>query len=316
MKDATSDSHPLLELMEKHGGITREDGGRTVVREAKTGQNGTVTWVGEAGAVSLADQKVIDASEQDWSYLLGSVSFTMAEQLKNSGGADTKFIDIVAAKFEVLEDTTTNKLHEGLLSNGTANGGLQIKGLAAAVSTTPTSGTYASINRATSGAEWFRNQKFDTASDWADGAVDVSNVKRFLDKGINATTHTAKSMSQIALVGPTHFEALTGALQAIQTISNTTGVGRGGYQSLEYRGIPMVFGGGINYSGFSALTATRTYLLCVKPGGFNLIYHKKAEYEMLEKIQSSDQAAISRLMFTMCACTLGALAKFNWVGFD
>jgi len=316
LKDAASDAHPLMDAMKKTGGIRRIDGGRTVVEEAKSGQNSTVSWVGEAGAVSLADQRVLDAAEFNWYFQLGAVSFTLAERYKNSGGSDTKYIDLIAGKFEVLEDSMMNQFHAAMLSSGTGNGGLQMAGLAALVSTTPTTGTVGGIARSSSDAAWFRNQKFDTSGDWSDGAVDAGNVKRFYDKGINATTRNSKSQVTMGLLGQTHFEFLTQAIQAIQVIQNENEVGHAGFQKLVYRGIPMYFGAGINYSGASTLTATRSYLLCTKPGGVNLVFHKDAEFDMLEEIQSSDQAALSRLMFTMSTMTIGGLAKFNWVGFD
>jgi hypothetical protein len=316
LKDAVRDNHPLYEAMDKHNGIRRIDGGRTIVEEAKSGQNSTVNWVGEAGAVSLLDSKVLDAAEYDWRYQLGAVSWSLAERYKNSGGSDTKLIDVIAGKFEVLEDSMMNEFHAGMLSNGTGSGGLQLVGLASLVSTTPTTGTVGTIDRSSANAVWFRNQKFDTSSDWADGAVDSSNVKRFLDKGINATTRGSKSQVQLGFLGQTHFEALTGAIQAIQVINDQTGTGAAGFDKLIYRGIPMYFGAGVNYSGESAMTATRTYLLNVKPGGVNLTFHEKAEFDMLEPVNSADQAAISRLMFTMAAMSVGGLAKLCWVGFD
>lgn len=316
LKNATLDSQPVLAAMKEVGGIRRIDGGRTVVEEAKSGQNSSVAWVGEAGSVSLADSKVLDAAEFNWSYQLGSVVWTLAERLKNSGSSDTKIIDVVAGKFDVLEDTMKNYFHEGVLSNGTGTGGLQLGGLAALVSTTPTTGTVGGIDRSNANAAWFRNQKFDTANDWSDGAVDASNVKRFLDKGLNATAKNSKLNATVGILGQTHFEALTQATQAIQVISNENSTGKVGFDKLVYRGVPMYFGGGINYSGASALTATRSYLLNLKPGGVNLVFHEKAEFEMLEPVDSNDQAAISRLMFTMAAMTIGGLAKTCWVGFD
>lgn len=314
LKDAVRDAHPIMEALEAHRGIRRIDGGRTVVEEAKTAGNGTVLWVGEAGNVLLNDTKVLDAAEYPWYFQLGAVSFTLAERYKNSGSS--QYIDVIAGKFEVLEDTMLNQFHEGLLSNGTGSGGLQLAGLAALVSTTPTTGTVGGINRALSDAVWFRNQAFNTASSWSDGAVDAGNVKRFFDKGINATTRNSKSQVSLGILGQTHFEYLTQAIQAIQVIQNESGTAKAGFQKLEYRGIPMYFGAGINYSGLTAMTATRSYLLCTKPGGINLVFHKKAEFDMLDEVDSQDQAAVSRLMFNMATMTIGGLAKFNWVGFD
>lgn len=316
LKDAVRDNHPFLALMDERKGIRREDGGRTVVEESKTGQNSTVDWVGESGAVSIADVKVLDAHEFDWKYQLGAVTWSLAERYKNSGGSDTKFIDVVGGKFEVLEDSMMNEFHDGCLSNGTGSGGLQLNGLASLVSTTPTTGTVGGIDRSNANAAWSRNQKFDTSADWTDGTVDAGNAKRFLDKGINATTRGGRSMIDAFLAGQTHFEYITQAIQAIQVIQNENDIGKAGFQKLMYRGIPIYLGGGVNFSGASAVTATRTYGLCVKPGGVNLVYHSKAEFDMLDPVNSNDQAAISRLMFTMAAMTIGGLAKFNWVGFD
>lgn len=316
LKDAVRDAHPLYEAIDKEGGIRRIDGGRTIVEEAKSGQNSTVNWVGEAGSVSIADQKVLDAAEYDWRYQLGAVSWTLAERYKNSGGSDTKFIDVVAGKFEVLEDSMMNEFHEGMLSSGTGSGGLQLVGVAALVSTTPTTGTVGTIDRSATAAAWFRNQKFDTANDWSDGAVDSGNVKRFFDKGINSTMKNSKVQVSCGFLGQTHFEYLTQATQAIQVIQNESGTAKVGFDKIFYRGVPMYFGAGVNYSGATAMTATRSYLFNTKPGGVNLVFHDKAEFDMLEPVNSTDQAAISRLMFTMAAMTIGGLAKLNWVGFD
>lgn len=316
LKDAVRDSLPVYQVMDENGGIRSVDGGRTIVEEAKSGQNNTISWVGESGAVPVTDQRVLDAAEYDWKYLLGAVTFSLAERYKNSGGSDTKFIDLVGGKFEVLEDSMMNIFHAGMLSNGTGTGGLQLMGLAGLVPTNPLTGTVGTIDRSSANAAWFRSQKFDTAADWADGAVSSGNVKRFFDKGINATSKNSKVQVQVGLIGQTHFEYLTSAIQAIQIINDNTGTGKAGFDKLVYRGVPMYLSGGINYSGQSAQTATRSYLLNLKPGGVNVVFHEKAKFDMLEEIQSNDQAAVTRLMFTMAAMIIGGLAKTCWVGFD
>lgn len=316
LKDAVRDNHPLYDMMEQKGGIRREDGGRTIVEEAKTAQNSTVGWVGETGSVAITDPKVLDASEHDWVYLLGSVSWSLAERYKNSGASDTKLIDVIAGKFEVLEDTMMNKFHGGMLSDGTGSGGLELTGLAALCSTTPTTGTVGTIDRSDANAAWYRNQAFDTGADWSDGSVDAGNVKRFLDKGLNATTRNSKSQVQCGFLGETHWEFLTQALQAHQQITNVNSTGKVGFDRMVYRGVPMYFGNGVTYSSETTATANRTYLLNVKRGGVNLVFHEKAEFDMLEPVNSQDQAAISRLMFTMAAMTIGGCAKLSWVGFD
>lgn len=313
-KDACRDNLPVTKHMEEAGGIRRVSGGRTVVEEALSDQNDTVNWVGPAGQSSLADNNILDAAEFNWFYMLGSVVFTLSEQYMNEG--PEQYIPLISSKFKVLESTQMNKFHEGVLSAGTGVGGLQMAGLASHVSTTPTTGTVGGINRASADAVWFRNLKFDTAGDWSDGAVDAGNVTRFLDKGLDATTINAMPQVQLGLLGQTHWEALCSSTRAIQQIVSDKDTARVGHNKIFYRGIPMYLSGGINYSGFTTQTVTRTYLLNVEEGGFNIVFHKKAEFDMLEPVNSSDQAAVSRLMFTMATCTIGAFAKRNWVGFD
>lgn len=313
-KDAVRDNHPVQKMLESVGGVIRVKGGRTYVDESLSGQNSTVSYVGEVGQVPLSNQKVVDAPEASWTYLLGSITLSKAEELMNR--AQGRYIDIYAAKQEALEGSMMNIHHAGLLSSGTGTSGLQLDGLAAALSTTPTTGTYNTIDRSSSNAAWFRNQKFDTANDWSLGAVDAGNAKKFFDKLINLTIKDGKSHIDGFLAGQTHFEALSDAYGGMQVIQNTSDTGRGGFQKLVHRGIEVFYGGGVNYSGQSALTATRTYGICAKKGGFNLVFMDGAEFDMMPKVDSADQAVFSRLMMTMACTTVGAFAKLNIVGFD
>lgn len=312
-KDAATDNLPVTREMEKAGGINRVSGGRTIVCPALSDQNDTVNWVGANGVAPMTDQNVVDGSEFSWFYMLGSVVFPLSEQYQNSG--PEQYIPVIASKFKVLEITQRNKFHEGVLSSGTGVGGLQMAGLASHVSTTPTTGTVGTIDRSSSDAAWFRNQKFDTSSDWADGSVDSGNVLRFLDYGLDATTIDGSPQVQLGLLGDTHWKALAAATRSFTHIMSNSDSAKIGHNKIWYRGVPMYLSGGLNYSGFTTQTATRTYLLNVEEGGFNLTFHNKAEFDMLEPVNSNDQAAVSRLMFTMVTCTIGAYAKRCWVGF-
>lgn len=316
LKDAVRDNNAIYAAMEKHGGIRRIDGGRTIVEEAKSGPNTSVAWVGESGSVSLADVKVLDAAEYGWKYQLGSVVWTLAERYKNSGGSDTKIIDLIAGKFEVLEDSMMNEFHEGMVSNGTGSSGLQLGGLALLVQTTPTSGTVGGIDRSSANAVWFRNQYYTSSTAVGVTAATASNILRFYDYGIDLTIRGNKVSQQLILAGSTHFALANQALQSRQSIVNVSGEGKGGFDSLLYRGIPIYLSAGINFSGNTVQTATYSYGLCVKPGGVNLVFHEKAEFDMLEPVNSADQAAISRLMFTMAAMTAGGLIRFSFLGID
>jgi len=248
--------------------------------------------------------------------MLASVVYTLAEQYQNSGGSDTKYIDLVAGKFEVAEDSMMNVFHSGMLSNGTGTGGLQLQGLAALVATNPATGTVGGIDRSNANATWFRNTYATSTTAVSANPVTAALVLQFLDYFIDATIQGGKVSQQIGLLGSTHWRLANQAIQSRQVIQNVNTEGKAGFDTIRYRGIPLYLSGGINYSGEAAQTATYTYLLDVKRGGVNLVFHEKAEFDMLEPIQSEDQAAISRLIFTMAAMTIGARAKLSCVGYD
>lgn len=313
-RDAMSDSRPVTKYMKMHGGYRNIPSGRSVVEEAMSDQNDTVNWVARSGSAPLTENNVIDAAEENMSYMLGSLVFSKAEQLENRG--EDRIIPLVSTKMTVLEETAKNKFHEGVLSAGTGVGGLEMGGLAEKVSTTPTTGTVMGIDRSVADAAWFRNQKFDTSVDWSDGAVDSGNVKRFYDKLLNAVTSDGEIQAQIGLAGQTHWEALTSAVGAMQQITSDSDKAQVGHNKIVYRGVPIYFSGGINYSGFTSQTVTRSYILNVKPGGFNVVFMDGAEFDMLDPVNSADSAVVSRLLFAMVCTTIGAFAKHCIVGFD
>lgn len=314
-KNNVLDNHPVTKGFKDNGGIYYEDGGRTVVSEFYFAQNPTSSWVGESGQVSLSDVPVMDAAEQNWAYMLGSYIISRAEELKNSGGSDTKILNLVSGKQKVLEDSMMNDFHDGVLGDGTGSSGLEITGLAAYISKTPTVGTIGGIDRSNSDAAFYRNYKFNTSSDWTLGAVDATNVKKFLDKLINNTIRGA-TRGSFGVMGNTHFEALSDATNAITRVTNednkVSGVDR---DTLVYRGIKWYFGGGINFSGADQVQADLTYLINSERGHLNICYHSKGEFELLEPRPSRDQAVYSRLMFTMVAM-IGGMLRGQAVGYD
>lgn len=312
LRDAVTDNLPVLSAMKEQGGIHRKSYGRDIVEEAKMAQNSSVAFVPKSGAVSLADTDIMDAATFDWKYLMGSVTWTVAEQLMNRG--EGEYVDLIGSKYEVLEDSLMNLLHTALLGDGTTAN--YIVGLAALVSTTPASGTVGGLDRSVAANAWFKNQSATSTTACGSATVDAANVKRFLSYGIDKTTRNSKTQGQIGLLGETHWGFATQAIEALQVIQNKSDVGGAGFDKLRYRGIDLYNGGGVSFSGLTQATATRSYILNVKRGGFNLCYMKGAEFDLLEPVNSADQAAVSRLMFTMLASTIGGLAKLNWVGYD
>lgn len=313
-KKANEDNHPIFYGCKKAGGIRRKQSGRSVVEEALSDQNDTTSWVGKRGTVSLAENRVLDAAEYNWFYMLTAVIMSRAEQLQNR--SPDKYVPLLGSKFGAAMTTQKNLAHEGVLSAGTSYSGLQVGGLAALVPTTPTSGTHGGIDHSDANAAWHRNQSFYTSTGWSDGAVDSGNVTRFLDQGLDAVMMNSEPETSVGFMGSTHWKALQSSTRALQFINAGSTTAKHGHNRQIYRGVEFFLSGGLNYSGFSAQTATRTYILNTEAGGFNIWYMNGGEYDMLEPVEANDQAMMSRLIFTMMTCTLGAYALKCWVGYD
>lgn len=313
LADAVSDAHPALMIMEEKGGMRTVTGGSSVIEAARVVQNPNVGWKAEGSQVGLLDPSILGEAEYDWAYLMGAYSFTHAEKLMNRGG---NYHDLLQAKQDTLEDTLKNKLEEGLQSAGTGDGGLQLDGLPALITTTPTSGTVGGLQRSSSDNAWIRNQKFDTAADWSLGAASATNMKRLLAKAIDLTKRGNKTKISCFLLGQTYWEFANQFFEAVQGIENVSGTGKLGFDKMVYRGIPIYQNDGLNFSGFSGGTDTRGYGLCLEEGGFNLVWQEGAKFKVLPAQQSHDQVAYASLNFSMLCTTLGGLAKHNIVMFD
>lgn len=312
LRDAIIDNHPIFSAMKEVGGIRRETSGRTVVEEAKMAQNANVAFTGENGTVDLYDTKVLDAAEFDWVYLMGSYSWSRAEELKNRG--ENRYIDLIGGKLEVLEDSTKNILHGALWGDGTTTHyPVGIKGL---VPITTTSGTVGSLDRSSSSNAWFRSQSFTSSTAVSETSVDAANALRFLDYGIELGLVNSRPTSNVIIAGATHWPFFNQAITAKQVINDTTSTGKAGFDSIVYRGRKIYNGGGLQYTSYDQCTATYTYFLNVQRGGVNLVYMKGAEFDLLDPVDSADQAVRSRLMFTMLAMTIGAHAKKCIVGYN
>jgi len=308
LKDAVSDNHPVLGAMKKTGGIKYKSSGRDIVEEAAMAQNSTAGFIGKKGTVSLADQDIMDAANYDWCYLAGTATWTIAEKLMNRG--ENEYINLIGAKYMVLEESLMNKLHGALIGDGTT--ALYPNGLGNLVPQTVNSGTVGGMDLSSSANAWFRSQSATTTTAVAQSTLDAANALRAYDYCLNLTIRDMKPQANVVIAGSTHWPFVSQAFQSHYQIVNKAGSKalEMGWDSFIYRGAEIFNGGGITFSSESQVTAASSFFLCTKPGGINLVYMRGAEFDLLEEVQSADQAAVSRMNFSMLNFIRGGLSKF------
>jgi hypothetical protein len=141
-----------------------------------------------------------------------------------------------------------NGISVGLYSDGTGSGGKQLTGLAAAVPTDPTTGTYGGINRAT--WSFWRSQLQDPAA-----TPTVSTIQAEMN-ALWAKCVRGSDRPNLITAGNTIWATFMGSLQPIQRFTDTE-MANLGFENVKFMGAPVVLDGGIG----GAETATNMHFL-------------------------------------------------------
>lgn len=175
------------------------------------------------------------------------ISLTMEEILNNQGANQLKPVlkSYMMAAEASLEDAMDQAIH----SDGTANGGKQLTGLAAAVPIVTNTGTYAGIDRSAN-AIW-RTTTYDINSAFTTIGTQVTSttIRPFLNRIMTARSR-GRRYADLIIMSPQHYEAYDAATLAIQRTTNTNSeLGKLGFSALEYIGggkrAEIVMDGGI-----------------------------------------------------------------------
>ncbi|MGI9489343.1 MAG: phage major capsid protein [Geminicoccaceae bacterium] len=154
LSDNVSDNTALLMRLKQRDKIRTVSGGETILQELEYAENATYKRYSGYEVLNINPSDVFTAAEFQWKQAAVAVSISGLEQLQNSGRE--RMIDLLESRIGNAERTFVNNLSTDIYSDGTADGGKQIGGLASLVSTSPTTGTVGGINRAN--FAFWRNQ--------------------------------------------------------------------------------------------------------------------------------------------------------------
>jgi hypothetical protein len=222
----------------------------------------------------------------------------MEEILNNQGANQLKPVlkSYMKAAESGLEDAMDTAIH----SDGTANGGKQLTGLAAAVPIVEDAGTYGGISRVDN-AIW-RTTTYDVDTDFASIGTQVSSttIRPLLNRIMTARSR-GRRHADLLLMSPEHYEAYDAATIAVQRIQKEGGLAKLGFSTLEYVGggkrAEIVLDGGIG----SNMPADTTYGL--DTDSLRLRYNPSRNFDKL--FEGDGQKPINQ----------DALAQFiGWMG--
>ena len=125
---------------------TDSSGGRTWQGMVDYGQSATAQFFAGSDTFSTQPQEVAQPLRYDWKYLGGSIAITKTEQLENSG--PVALASLLDTRMKQLNRTFDLVIGNEIYSDGTNFGGKSFVGLAAGISTTPTTGAVGGLDPA------------------------------------------------------------------------------------------------------------------------------------------------------------------------
>jgi hypothetical protein len=309
LADNATKNNALLMKVRERGNVKPFGGGNVIVEEIMYNDPNTLNAGSYSGydTIDITPNSPVSGAQFDIKQYASAVTISGLETLQNSG--KERIIDLLEGRIQVAEAQLMNQISAGLYSDGTGNGGKDIVGLAAAVSSTPTSGTYGNINRAT--WSFWRNVAFDATTDGG-AAATSANIQSYMNR-VAVQLVRGTDRPDIIVADNNYYRLYLESLQANQRITGTD-VGGAGFTSLKY------FGAGFNCDVFldggigGSAPANRMYFLNTNYIKFRP--HRDRNFTAIGgDRQSVNQDAIVRLMGWAGALTCSG-AQFQGVLLD
>ena len=283
-EDQINNDYWLFNQLSKGEGFKGLSGGDFITGPIEYVLNSTVASYSDLDTVSTNRVDVFDRFEYQWKEYAGTIVLSDLEADRNAG--EGQVFDLLPAKLENLRSSFRSTLNTDMFGAGTANSSKVVTGLAALVSSTPTTGTVGAINRVNS--TFWRNQQ--TAGTQSTSAFD--NLRAAMRSIYNLCSNgVADQHPSFAVTTRTVFEGYEGLLLANERFTDkSSGDGSFKNETLKFKGAQ------ISYD--VACTSGALYFL--NPAFLKLVYKTGSWMKAQSPIRPSNQTADTILIRSMC----------------
>lgn len=231
LADNTLKQNALLMYLNKRGNVKTFSGGNVILQELMYNDPTTQNAGSYSGydVIDITPNSPLTSAQFDIKQYAAAVTVSGLDQLQNAG--KQQIIDLLEGRVQVAEKQLMNQISSGIYSDGTGNGGKNITGLAAAISVTPTSGTYGGINR----ASWtfWRNVAFSSLTDGG-AAASSANIQSYMNRVVLQTIRGADA-PDVAVADNNYYRFFLESMQAIQRVTDEEEA-TSGFAGLAYMG--------------------------------------------------------------------------------
>ncbi len=244
-RDNLSNNNALLMRMKERGNIKKITGGSSILEELYYNDPNTNFATSYSGfeTIDISVDSPISAAQFFMKNYADAVVISGPEILQNSG--KEQMIDLLATRTEVAFSRLSNRIDLDLHGDGTGNSGKNLVGLSAMISTSPTSGVYGNIDRAT--WSFWRNGAF-TATSLTGAAATAANIQSIMNT-VSLSRVRGNDKIDFIYAGQTAYQLYLSSLQAIQRVTDETKMAASGFTALKFFGgggsADVILGGGI-----------------------------------------------------------------------
>ncbi len=234
--DEISQHHPVLATLDKKGNIRKISGGYELRKPVM--YNDAAVGGFYSGFSSFNLNAIDDMTAFRFAIKQVYEPVAISGRDRRANRDEAQLLDLVEGKIEAAIARLKNTVSTSLRGDGTGSGGLEFDGLKKMVSTSPSSGTYGSIDRTAN--SFARNVAVNVT-------LSATNVQEQISDAISQVTR-GDEMPDLGVCDRTAWKYLHSSLTAIQRIAAPTKKGAAGFRALEYDGVAFVFDGGYGSS--------------------------------------------------------------------
>lgn len=234
--DEITHHNPVLVTLDKKGNIRKISGGYELRKPVMYNDSAVGGFYSGFSSFNLNAIDDMTAFRFAIKQCYEPVAISGRERRANRDEA--AILDLMESKIEAAVARLKNTVSTSLRGDGTGSGGLEFDGLKKMVSTSPSSGTYGTIDRTSN--SFARNVAVNVT-------LSAVNVQETISDTVSQVTR-GDEMPDLGICDRTAWKYLHSSLTAIQRIQAPTKKGEAGFRTLVYDGVTFVFDGGYNSS--------------------------------------------------------------------
>lgn len=228
-------NNAVLNSIKRAGGVKAADGGSLIAQELDYTENTNAGSYDGYDTLATNQQSTFDYAQFAWKQYYANVTISGREKRMNAG--DEKVIDLITSRITNAKRTLRNRIAAGLYGDGTGNGGKDITGLAAAIPSSVTTGTYGGINRV--GNAWWQPKLQDPASTPTSATILTTVMNPMWVQLVRDT-----DKPKLILADNISYTMYQGSLQPQQRFTDAD-TAAAGFENIKYMSAPVVLDGGI-----------------------------------------------------------------------